>query len=96
MTISGIMAPKNKNAAIKAFNRILLNESLDNEHSDGSNEVPNIRIDPEAGVPQTRAAAVKAARTPIQVESTSQSDEEGSEHGPESVESPKTGKLPSL
>lgn len=55
MNISGTVALKNRNTAMWAFNRGLKDQDSDNKRSEGSNEEPNIRIDPEAQRPQTRA-----------------------------------------
>lgn len=75
LNILGAMAPNNRNAAIRAFNRRLRDKDSDNKHSKGSSEEPNVQIDPKAQRPQTRA---QTARTPMEVESTFQSDEKGS------------------
>lgn len=82
------MALQNRNAAIRAFNWRLLDESLDNEHLDGYNEVANVRIDPKAEVPQTRAT-----QTPMQVKSTSKPDEEAMMMGLNQGIHPMTGSL---
>lgn len=68
MMISGTMALKNRNAAIKAFNGRLISEDSNNEHFDGSHEEPNVQINLEAQVPQTRG---RTAQTIMQVKYTS-------------------------
>lgn len=68
------MAPQNRNAAIRAFNRRLRDQDLDNEHSKGSNKEPTIWIDPEVQRPQTRAQTVWST---MEVESSSQCNEKG-------------------
>lgn len=85
MQILGIMSPKNRNAVIKAFNRRLTDEDSDKEHSDGSNKVHNVWIDPEAQVSQTRE---RGTQTSMQVESISYSDEEGCKDGSELEDTP--------
>lgn len=53
---SGSKAPKSKFVAKKVVNTRLVSENLGDEYSGGSNKVHNVRIDPEAQVPQTREA----------------------------------------
>lgn len=79
------MTPKNRNATITTFNRRLINEDSSHEHLDGSNEQTNVRIDPEAQMLQTRT---RTTHTPMQVESTSKSNEEGNENWSESDDVP--------
>lgn len=65
-SFSGSMAPKTKCLAKRAINIRLMDEDSGNEHSGGSNKIHNIRINPEAQVPQTRASAARAAQTQVQ------------------------------
>lgn len=67
--LSEIMAPKNRKAAIEAFRGKLVDDSSDSEQPE------------ELGL-QTREAS-QAGQKPLPVDSTSLSDEEGSENGSE-------------
>lgn len=74
---SDSMAPKTKCVAKKAIGMRLVDESSGDEQSGGLNEVHNVRIDPKAQVPQTRATVARAAQTQVQKVSSSHSNKKG-------------------
>lgn len=68
------MPLKSQKEATIALERWLVDEAFEIKQSEGPVEAHRVRINPEVNVPQTQG---HMARTPIEVESPSQSDKKG-------------------